>query len=61
MDGVSDKKDWNEIKNEQAKIIYELTKKKRDEKRAVKQKHYTDCETMLIEILKEDDSLKLNN
>lgn len=47
-----------QITNEQAKILYETAKKKRDEKTALKDKHYTECETMLIEILKEDDDLK---
>ena len=58
MDGVSDKKDWNELNNEQAKIIYELTKKIRDQKRAEKESHVDTCEKMLIEILNEDESLK---
>ena len=47
-------KDWNEINNAQAKIIYELTKKIRDEKRALKRKHVIECEIMLLELLTEE-------
>ena len=58
MDGVSDKKDWNELNNGQAKILYELNKKIRDQNRAEKRNHEIACEKMLIEILNEDESLK---
>lgn len=44
--------------NEHARIIYEERKKIRDEKRALYEKHESDCEHMLMEILKEDNNLK---
>ena len=51
--------DWKTIHNAQAKIVYELSKKIRAEKRALKMKHEIECENMLIELLEEQNNTDL--
>ena len=40
--------------NKQAKKIYEMKKKIRDERNSLKNQHEEDCESMLFNILNED-------
>jgi len=45
---------WKELHNEQARLIYELRKKIRDEKQTQSLRHIAECENMLYELLKQN-------